>query len=210
MLYTDSLFSFDILTPSDFNAIYYESVDVQWNNALDPLGYEVVYSFYYSTDSLTWIEITNGINDTNYIWDVSGLGYGEYLIKIVAENTQGKQSESILENYITIQDVPHELSMLNVLSPNGGEIYCNMTNIIDVQWSEVTDSWGYNVTYTVKYSDDNGLTWNTIVNDLETNTYNWDISDVGGGYEYLIMVVAESEVNLITTDESYSTFIICY
>lgn len=206
VLYIDSLFSFEILTPSDYNIIYYDIIDVLWTDTIDPLGYNITYSVYYSTDSLTWIEVASDINITNYSWDVSDLDYDQYLIKVIAENTQGKQSESILDDCITIQDVPHELSILNVLSPNGGEIYYNGTGVITIQWSEVTDSWGYDVNYAVKYSDDNGITWNTIVTSLESNTYNWDISGMRGTEEYLIMVIAESEVDLSITDQSDSTF----
>jgi parallel beta-helix repeat protein len=86
---------------------------------------------------------------------------------------------------ITINNIAPTVT---VTSPNGGEIWKDTKT---VTWT-ANDNNGDSLTYTLKYSDDNGGNWYSIDNGITQTSYNWDTTTagMGFGFDFLIKVIA--------------------
>jgi len=93
------------------------------------------------------------------------------------------------------------------LFPNGGE---TVKGIITIRWAESTDVFDHDVTYTVYYSSNNGITWNFIESGVTTTNYNWDTSTITTGTSFMIKVVATCSEYLESEDVSNGLFYIHY
>ena len=77
--------------------------------------------------------------------------------------------------------------VLNVISPNGGESLTGTSATL--RWS-ASDLDGDALSYMVQYSTDAGATWQTIVADLTTTTYDLALNSIPGSSRAMIRVVA--------------------
>jgi hypothetical protein len=82
---------------------------------------------------------------------------------------------------------------VNVTSPIGGESIVNHKNIT-ITW-EAFDLDNDNLIYVVLYSADGGGTWMPLALNIEETSYNWDISGLTPGSDYLVKVIASDGVN---------------
>jgi parallel beta-helix repeat protein len=64
------------------------SIDLQWSSSLDSLGFDIVYSIFYSSDfGKNWVVLTSDIQDTELLLDTTKLSDGtSYLIKVIASS----------------------------------------------------------------------------------------------------------------------------
>jgi parallel beta-helix repeat protein len=97
----------------------------------------------------------------------------------------------------------HTLTDPIILYPNAGE---TVSDIITIQWTSSLDSWDHNVSYTLYYSKDNGITWILLETNLIETSYEWDTNTVADGTEYLLYVVANCSEGLFSSDYSNSLF----
>ncbi|MFX1517350.1 MAG: right-handed parallel beta-helix repeat-containing protein, partial [Promethearchaeota archaeon] len=98
----------------------------------------------------------------------------------------------------------HTLTIPIVLHPNGGEV---LHGVITIQWTEATDSYGLQVTYTIYYSANNGIIWFELISDLTEISYSWDTTTLSNGTLYLVRVEATSN-GLTESDDSNAPFTI--
>jgi len=89
--------------------------------------------------------------------------------------------------------------------PNGGE---SVNNSITITWN-ANDDFDENLDIDIEYSNNSGETWFTIATNEENDgSYEWDISTMPQGDEYLIRVTATDNAGLSSNDTSASTFTI--
>lgn len=92
-----------------------------------------------------------------------------------------------------------------VVYPNGHE---NVKDLVNVLWKEVHDGYQRPITYSLEYSTDNGSSWQGITTGLTTGNYNWDISGLVYGADFLVRVHAFHLTNLIVSDRSNQVFVV--
>ena len=126
-----------------------------------------------------------GSRTASVIWDTTDNG-GDHTIYVKIENTVPEE-ENINNNdddkTINVNQPPN----INVIIPNGGEIWEEMQ---DIHWNAV-DPDGDDLSIDIFYSDNAGGSWSEIATD-ETNDgiYSWDTKTVTNGDEYLIKIKA--------------------
>ncbi|MFX0013088.1 MAG: C-type lectin domain-containing protein [Promethearchaeota archaeon] len=178
-------------------------INVLWSASTDSYDHhDVTYKVSYSIDNgVNWNLITKEVVATNYEWDTSTIPEGtSFLIKVVAKCSQGKNVEDISDGSFFV----HYLTRLTLLSPHQGD---RLRGISILKWSESTDSLGYAVTYSVFFSIDNGMTWDSLVTGLMTNNYNWNTSKFADG-RYKIKIRTISSEGLTTEYITEGTFLI--
>jgi parallel beta-helix repeat protein len=69
----------------------------------------------------------------------------------------------------------HILSSITISNPADGE---NLNDSVTIDWTAATDSHDHDITYSIYYSRDGGITWITVASGLVTTSYNWNSSRV--------------------------------
>ncbi|MFX1506708.1 MAG: right-handed parallel beta-helix repeat-containing protein [Promethearchaeota archaeon] len=111
---------------------------------------------------------------------------------------------------------PNHLTTPIVLMPNGGESF---TKQVVIQWFEVNDTFDQDITYSIYYSTDAGVSWDLLVSGSyearesrygkKTCEFVWQVSNIfPTGEAFLIRIIAEDPLGFRTMDTSDSTFII--
>jgi hypothetical protein len=104
---------------------------------------------------------------------------------------------------IFVDAVPPEVE---VISPNGGEIF-NDTSIV-IQWA-ASDNTDEALVIDIKYSNDSGTTWYLISSNEENDgEYLWGVSHLPEGYNYMVMITAFDDSGNEKNDTSDGTFTI--
>lgn len=112
---SDTTFTVKLHTLSEPTVIYPNggetvsgTVTVQWTEATDSLGHEVKYWLYISDDSgTTWDLYAGNQPSTSYAWDTTLPKYSDganYLIKVVANCSEGLETQDISDTTFTIQN----------------------------------------------------------------------------------------------------------
>ncbi|HPI42519.1 MAG TPA: SBBP repeat-containing protein [Candidatus Cloacimonas acidaminovorans] len=122
----------------------------------------------YSCDAgVTWNSIVTALpaNQETYEWTVPDIS---------ASNCYLKVSDSAQPAIYDWSDQPFSICNLNLLSPNGGEVYAINTNLY-ISWnSELIE------TVKIEFSSDNGNSWLTIANNVSAaaGSYSWTTPDI--------------------------------
>ena len=165
-------------------------ITISWTpvlNVLDPNG--VSYRVYYSNNSgNTWINLVNNLNVYIYEWNTYSLPNGtEYLIKVEAY-TMSLMTFDLLDDVITIENGDHTLFSPTITSPAINDI---VSETIPITWSAAIDSWSeHTITYALSYSNNSGVKWYLIQDNIASTTYNWDTTTVPDGATYTLQVIA--------------------
>ena len=74
-----------------------------WETSIDSWGDSVLYTLFFSMDSINWIELTADYNDTSFAWGISGLRDGtDYVVRVIAASegftTQQTTSQFEIDN----------------------------------------------------------------------------------------------------------------
>jgi len=91
---------------------------------------------------------------------------------------------------------------VNILYPNGGEALVGSS--VTLRWAS-SDPDGNSITYVIQYSADAGATWQTLVSDWPSTTYELDLSAIAGTNQGLIRVLASDGFHT-AQDQSDATF----
>ena len=160
--------------------------------------------------AVRWLSSTpNGTADPNITWG----GYPSKVVSMFFEFSginfgfanDGTRGEIMNRTIIWLLDGNYH-PMVEVNSPNGGEVYSG--NTVNLYWN-VTASAGV-ATQALVYSDDTGQTWTPISMTVPPGdrTFAWDISALSNGDEYLVKAIVEDAAAppLNGTDISDGTF----
>jgi hypothetical protein len=93
-----------------------------------------------------------------------------------------------------------------VIYPNGGE---NLNGAATTLRWTASDIDGDSLRYAVQYSRDAGATWQTLVSDLITTTYEWSLRNVPGTDQGLLRVLASDGYHT-SSDASNATFRVAF
>jgi hypothetical protein len=94
---------------------------------------------------------------------------------------------------------------VSLLSPNGGEALVSRETTTIRYTSNDAD--GDALTYQIEFSSDDGVVWETIVDDYNDTTYNWNISPAQAkGFSYRMRVTATDTKASSGTDISDRNF----
>ncbi|MHA2249770.1 MAG: right-handed parallel beta-helix repeat-containing protein, partial [Candidatus Kariarchaeaceae archaeon] len=148
--------------------------NIKWNNFLgnnnagvqgQDSGLNNLFSYNYWDDATSPDDDQNSIVDDPYV--LAGLSSTEDI------------------SSLTIQ---HALSQISIIKPIQKYLYDDNLNI---QWTNVSDSYNHSITYTIFYSNDGEVSWNVIQSGISDLEYQWDTSSLPNGDQYIVKVVAE-------------------
>ncbi len=183
-----------------------DTTDITWT-APDVDGDSVViYSIGYSDDSgASWHYFASGEpNDGVYPWDTTIRDdTTTYLIEVRAydgTNASWDRSDSLFTVYN-----PDPPSVM-ILDPNGGELLVWETEI--TWWATDPDLGDSTIlSADLDYSPDAGTTWTVIdSNQANDGTYDWDVSDLDDGTQYLVRITVNDTSGLFAGDSSDYVF----
>lgn len=182
--------------------------NISWSPVTDSFDHAVNYSIYYSADNSSWTRIVANLSQSILYWEwiTSTVADGQYLLKVVATDAFGAQSEDITALYFTIANA-HILSNPTLTAPNGGETFT--TGYVQVTWTAATDSNTSHspIYYSIWYSTDSGTTWLQTGSNITSLYMDWYFGDFTNG-AYLLKVIATDNNGLETFDVSDSSFTI--
>ncbi|MHA2155756.1 MAG: right-handed parallel beta-helix repeat-containing protein [Candidatus Hodarchaeales archaeon] len=179
-------------------------ISVHWNTATDSWNHLVLYSIYYSSNNgSTWSLLASDLVSNTYQWNILFLDEGSYLIKVVANCTNGLTAADISDNIFSITVMSHGISPPQIIYPNGGEI---LSDSVQFQWTEGVDSLNHPITYALYLSYDNGVTWFELASSLMSPSYLWNSTSVADGGTYLVKIEAICSEGLIGEDISDDVF----
>lgn len=201
-----------ILSPNTYKwEVLSNTVTVIWKSAGDSVGHEINYSLYYSPftwDEYSWTPFATNIQESVYKWDTTTMEDGYYRLKVVATCEEGLITESFhpgldeAEKYVIDN---HRLTEPTVIYPNRKE---NLTGTVIVDWTASNDSNNHDVTYSVYYAADGGISWHLLADKLVETHYQWDTTAVEDGFDYRIKIVVTCTEGLTESDFSDQSFFI--
>ena len=183
------------------------TINITWSTSTDSWGHEVTYILKYSKDNgSSWTRIVSDLKVNEYSWSTYLIPEGSnYLIMVIAKCIDGRTSLDVSDTVFTIVKIPHTLSELSVISPNGGEI---IEGSITIEWSSISDSFNHEILYSVYYSSDGGTNWILLQENTTSNNFLWNTINTTDGTNNLIKVTAKCSEGLNSTDISDQPFTI--
>jgi hypothetical protein len=162
------------LTSPNGGEILQESTIITWTYE-DPEGQSITFNLFYDfAGTEIWTPIILGlVNEISYEWDLSGFNQtqSQVRVRIEASDGYGENDEYISDEYFTIL-ASHNL-VVNLISPNGGEILQETTIIT---WT-YEDPEGQSISFNLFYDLTGAEMWTPIVYGLVNETsYEWDLS----------------------------------
>ncbi|KKL09210.1 hypothetical protein LCGC14_2568140, partial [marine sediment metagenome] len=125
--------SLSVNSPNDVQS---RIMTISWLEATDSWGHELVYDLYYSNDNgNTWEFLALDLTSTSFNWDTTTVNNGEYIIKVVARDTEGASIEAFslsfaIENIIsTASPDPTTLGESSTIPPSSSGASLNL-NIV--------------------------------------------------------------------------------
>jgi parallel beta-helix repeat protein len=176
-------------------------LDISWLHTISYWAFPVTYSLYYSVDDgQSWVLIAEDIIETEYTWDTTEVSNGNYLLKVVAEDSIGGSNVSILENQILVNNDPHQLSAPQFIAPTTQILQ----GAVGIEWSQSVDNWLKPVNYTLYYSNDGGTEWTILLDSSTSTTYIWDTTDLDNGNYLLKIVASAGDLTSTTIGDKFS------
>ncbi len=167
------------------------SVDIVWQASNDSFYPDKVnYSLLYSDDGgINWEPIEDALNlsSTTYRWPTLRRDDGEnYMLMIKAANILGLTNNDTSDKIFAIENhffVPEP----KITFPKGGE---TLSGKVVIEWEKAVDIYGHEITYSVSYSADSGVSWVLLASDLPDTSYSWATTSVSDGSNYMIKINA--------------------
>jgi parallel beta-helix repeat protein len=180
------------------------TVIIHWENTTDSSGHRITYTLYYSSNNgEVWDIIEDGISATSYVWNTSTVEDNTtYKTKVVATCSEGFTAEDSFDSDLIVHN---NISRPFILVPIAND---TLSGIITIHWNSSVDALGHEVTYTLYYSSDGGITWLPLALDVVEPYYSWDTFTVPDGNNYRIKVIATCSEGLLTEKFSNGVFIV--
>ena len=96
----------------------------------------------------------------------------------------------------------HLLSSPSIFFPNKGEI---LFGTIVIEWAPTVDAFDHNISYSVFFSDNNGISWDLLIQNLSSTNFSWDTTNIIDSFNCLIKVVVTCSEGSSVEDISDST-----
>ncbi|MGY5865894.1 MAG: fibronectin type III domain-containing protein, partial [Candidatus Thorarchaeota archaeon] len=124
-----------------------------------------------------------------YEWDTSSeLKTTHYLVQVIAECSEGLTVSDESDDEFSL--IAHTLTDPTITSPtNSGPFDEELV----IEWDAAVDSWEYSVSYSVQYSSNGGSSWTDLTSGVTGNSYQWDISELEDGGNYVVKVIASAD-----------------
>ncbi|MHA1413417.1 MAG: hypothetical protein ACTSO4_12485, partial [Promethearchaeota archaeon] len=172
----------------------------------DPENQKMRFNLYHNATGTGWTPIvSNLINKTSYLWNLSSFTqrYYNVSIKIEAFDFYNSSDEDISDGTFTI--LVNHVPSITVTAPNGGEVLENSTIITWSSNDQDGDILNYNISYYIE-----GSGWFPLVSNLyNVNSYIWNLSSFTERKEkVLIKIIAFDEYNGTSEDVSDDYFTI--
>ncbi|MFX1507495.1 MAG: hypothetical protein ACFFDC_15535, partial [Promethearchaeota archaeon] len=170
-------------------------------------------SYSYSVQDLSEFTVVITMNDVEIINDsgvLENLKPGFYVFNLTAIDLYGNRVNDTVEFFIVNINTEEPVFEVTLISPNGGDIVVN--DILPISWA-IANPFELETTYDIYFSSDNGISWDLIIDNLETTSYQWNTSLLENSEKYLVKITAKTIYEgkqLISEDESDSTFIIIH
>ena len=179
-----------------------DTYTVQWSAAAGA----VTYNLYFSTDNgITWSQInTSPVSATSHDWNVPMPLSNKKKCRIKVKGYDGSGGKLGSD----VSDAPFTISVVNVTSPNGGEIV-DAGSIIDVTWSTDT-SVPVSLTKLI-YTTDDGITWNLMAGSPisgNPGTYQWTVPQISSSRCRVKVVLLKADDTMAATDKGNANFTI--
>lgn len=108
-------------------------------------------------------------------------------------------------DYLPLLFADYDPPIVQVLYPDGGEIF-NVNATINIVWNASDDVDAF-LSIDIEYSNDSGGIWHVIsLNETNHGSYEWNISDLPEGSQYLVKVSATDKGGNNNSDMSDGTF----
>ena len=119
-------------------------------SASDNIAVEYIILFYKASVDAEWTELATltATNDTaNYSWDTTALSDGDCMIKAVAVDTNGNESEAFTKAYVVDNTGPVQVEI-------NAEECATASSFVSIRWTDIEEThFGY---YVVECMDENG------------------------------------------------------
>ncbi len=170
----------------------------------DPENQRMRFNLYHNATGTGWTPIvSNLINKTSYLWNLSSFTqrYYNVSIKIEAFDFYNSSDEDISDGTFTI--FVNHAPTVTVTAPNGGEVLENSTLITWNSNDLDGDAMSYNISYYIE-----GSGWFPLVSNLQNaSSYFWNLSSFTERKEkVLVKIVAFDEYNGSSEDISDDFF----
>ena len=133
-----------------------------------------------------------------------------YLFNITATDPYGNTGNSMVEFFVVNINTEEPVFEVTLINPNGGDVV--VKDILPISWV-IANPFELETSYDLHFSSDDGTSWNLIIENLESTTYQWNTSLLENSDEYLVKISAKAIYEgkqLVSVDESDSTFIIVH
>ncbi|MFW9964409.1 MAG: nitrous oxide reductase family maturation protein NosD [Candidatus Sifarchaeia archaeon] len=195
----------NIIVPDNDVVDIHTSYNVTWIPSGDTFGHTIKYSLYYTVDESIWVQVAAGLTVNYHFWDLAFLpDKTNVTLKATASCSYGYNATSYSNTHIVIE---HTIRGLAIFSPAGGKFYFDEVRI---DWGSEGCTVNDDVFYNLYYSNDGGISWSPIVEDLmsDETSYLWNVLGKPSGSNYLIKVVAECSQGFTVEVITHDTFTI--
>ncbi|MHA2296790.1 MAG: cadherin repeat domain-containing protein [Candidatus Hodarchaeales archaeon] len=169
-------------------------------------------SYSYFIYDLSELAVVLTLNDVEI--DDSGLlenlKTGSYILNVTATDLYGNTANEAIKFFIVSINTEEPVFGVTVINPNGGDVV--VKEILPISWI-IANPFELETSYDLHFSSDGGVSWNLIIDNLETTSYQWNTSLLENSDKYLVKVTAKAVYEgkqLVSEDESDSTFVIVH
>jgi hypothetical protein len=110
----------------------------------------------------------------------------------IAGNTNNYDYFPLITSHVLIKPL--------LMEPRANETY---SEIIYIYWIPARDTEDHNVSYSLYYSSDNGISWILIIASLSSNYYEWEVNNLPTG-NYKLKIIARCSIGVESEIQSNS------
>ncbi len=181
------------------------TIFIEWRPSFDSWYHAIYYDVYISSDGgYSWSLVASNLTEHSYLIDTTAFANGySYQVQVVAHGVGGLRSVGYSGIFGIDNTGSHSLTVPVISYPSVGDV---VSGVVDIQWNVSIDSLGHSVQYRLFYSDDWGMNWYLLGDNLTSTTFSWDTTTVPDGSLYMLMLEAYDNQGLSVTYMMPGTF----